>query len=264
MTGYEFTTGPFHNVHWLIDNTEKFYDLKVLPKGGPNKYAAAIKKILECRQWTPTHRLYADHFEAVLRELNIFYVPKQLNPGPAIVFPLRDVRGNYMLGRLKPLYELIIADEVVRYAFLGNTRDTIGPNWLGMSRETTKRIIEQRFVNIVEGPFDYLACRLLAPEIPTLSTGTKNFNDKHVAHLRLLGVKRIYIMFDKDESKEGLEQGHGDLASGALERKYDQQELNIEIKRTHWRGGSSDPSDCLMRVDWAKALKESLDNMRGI
>jgi hypothetical protein len=262
MTGYEFAQGRFQHVPWMIRNTDEFYETKVVPKGFPGKFALTAIRIVESRGWQPTERLFKSQIEDVLRELNYFYVPKQIQPGPAFVFPLRDIQGPYRVARMKPLFDLIINGTPARYAFLGNKHNVLGPNWLGMSPETIGRIIEKRFVCLVEGPFDQLACRLMAPDVPTISTGTKTFNEKHMAYLRLLGVRRVYLMFDNDELREGKQLGAGEIAAERLKGIWTHKlEGLIDIRKL--QPPAADPSDCLKALRSALSLRDTLRNMNG-
>jgi hypothetical protein len=263
MTGKEFRSKPYQNVRWMLDQVEEFYATKVVPRGGPGKFEKTAEVIVKLRGWEPTVRLYAQHMQSVLEELNIIYIPKVLEPGPAILFPLLDVRDHYILARLNPMYAFVIGKGAAKYAFLGNPQDTVGPNWLGMTHATIRRILDCRAAVLVEGPFDLLACRLLAPEVPVLSTGTKTFNEMHITHLRMLGVKDLWIMFDHEEGKTDAVHGAGDSAAAFLARKW-QGVVGDQMRFHHYHPPASDPANCLKRLDWATPLRERLTLMRGI
>jgi 5S rRNA maturation endonuclease (ribonuclease M5) len=237
------------NVPWLLGQVKEFYTTKVAPLGGPPVFEKTAEIVVRERKWGPTESMFRGHLASTLEELNVVYIPKVLQPGPAVLFPMLDVRDRYTLARLWPLYKLLIREEPVKYAFLGNRADTIGPAWLGMSHATIERLIRTQAVVLVEGPFDMLACRLLAPDVPVLSTGTKNWNDMHVAHLRMLGVKTVHVLFDSDEA--------GENASSFLSRKWNAQ-LDGQVAFKTMRCPGPDPSDCLSRREWARALRTDL------
>jgi hypothetical protein len=198
MTGYEFTKGPWQNVRWLLDQVRELY----ATKGSPTLLAKTAEVIIKLRVWEATEHMFRGRMEAVLEELAIVYVPKIMPPGPGILFPMLDVRDRYTLGRFAPMYELRIGNEIAKYAFLGKKADTVGPTWLGMSHATIELILDCRFAVLVEGPFDLLACKLIALDVPVLSTGTKSFNEMHIDHLRMLGCKVLHVMFDNDDAGE--------------------------------------------------------------
>jgi hypothetical protein len=249
MTGYEFTKGPWQNVPWLLDQVRELFASKIEPKGGPTLLAKTAEVVVRLRAWESTEHLFKGRMEAVLEELVIVYVPKIMQPGPGILFPMLDVRDRYTLGRFAPMYELRIGNEIAKYIFLGKKADTIGPTWLGMSHATIELILDCRFAVLVEGPFDQLACRLIAPDVPVLSTGTKTFNEMHITHLLMLGVKVLHLMFDNDDA--------GEKAASYLARTWNAK-LDGRMKVQVQQCPASDPSEALKREASAKQLRNRL------
>ena len=145
----------------------------------------------------------------IISELGIFYVPKQMDPGPAIIFPQRDISGRVSHGKIWPLYPLILHDKPVKYSNLGDKDLVQGPNWFGNTDPTLALAMQTRTVFLVEGFFDLLACRLMWPSTPVLSNGTKSISDDHILYLRLLGVKHIRLAFDNEAPKGDRRSGQG-------------------------------------------------------
>ena len=58
LTGWEFRKGPWQNVEWLIEETEKFYAKNITPKGLGDRFTVACSKIVEHRRWQPSLRLF--------------------------------------------------------------------------------------------------------------------------------------------------------------------------------------------------------------
>jgi hypothetical protein len=81
----------------------------------------------------------------MIRELEIFYVPKQMDPGPCSVFPLEGPSVSF-----------------------GHIDDCI------------RAIGKYQAVCLVEDYFDLLACPLLYPGAPILSTETQSVNQLHI------------------------------------------------------------------------------------
>ena len=82
------------DVNKVISETEALYTRLVAIAPEKNKLALTKAKIIEARGWAPTLRMYDKHFEQVLKQLEFFYVPNRIVPGPAFVFPIRDVDGK--------------------------------------------------------------------------------------------------------------------------------------------------------------------------
>lgn len=213
------------------------------------------QKILEARGWQAALPIIQKNFDRVLTELDCYYVPRQILPGPMIVFPMRDLYGVAARAQTKPLEGSIFA-EGGKYHYLGQkSKEFAGPSWLGHDEGTLKRIIEQRRVVLVEGAFDMLACRLVAPDVPTLSPLTKRLGREHQIYLRMLGVETPYLMFDQDKPKEGYDIGGGELSMRVLQR--DIKEMKVEILYCP----ASDPSNALKLLPKALQLRQLLVNL---
>jgi hypothetical protein len=216
----------------------------------------AQQKIVEARRWAGSLPITKGNFDRVLTELDCFYVPKQLLPGPMIVFPMRDIYGVPTRAQTKPFEGSIMAGSG-KYMYLGlKSKEFAGPSWLGTDPGTLKRIIEQKRAVLVEGAFDMLANRLLAPDIPTICPLTKTLGREHQLYLRMLGVETIYLMFDEDKPKEGYDIGGGLLSSRILQR--DAKDMTVEILRCP----SSDPSKALELFVKATQLQRLLLGLR--
>jgi hypothetical protein len=201
--------------------------------------------------------MYDEHFEAMLEELGIMYLPKQLDPGPGVLFPLRDYRDRLTHAKLHPFYDLVLPSGVSRYAFLGK-KPVVGPNYFGQSDETLRAIARTQQVGLVEGYYDLLACRLILPGVPILSTGTKSINEAHVQYLRLLGVEDVHLMFDNDDPKPGSSMGAGEQAMHYIKAEWERQcPLRFHIHQVP----QSDPAECLRSRQGALQLKRM---MQGI
>ena len=114
MTGYEFSQGEFQNVEWLMKETDLLYE-RIIATHGVTKLHLTRDRIVEARNWKPSLPLISKNFDAVLDEMKIFYVPKAIQPGPAFVFPQRDVFDHFSRARLKPVGDwLMMNGEAVR------------------------------------------------------------------------------------------------------------------------------------------------------
>jgi hypothetical protein len=80
-----------------------------------------------------------------------------------------------------------------------------------------------------------------------LSPLTKKLGDKHVAYLRMLGVKTIYLMYDNEVS------GAGNKSMEIECRKLSEWFTMITLLCP-----ASDPSDCLKSMTVAGKLKRML------
>src|SRR6202041_1882975 len=110
---------------------------------------------------------------------------------------------------------------VAKYGFLGKKDNVPGPHWFGNSDETLRNIARNRSVGLVEGYYDLLACRLMMPGAPILSTGTKTVNESHIQYLRMLGVKDIHLMFDNEAPKGDKDVGAGELSARYIKNEND-------------------------------------------
>ena len=231
------------DVQVLIAETDKLYDRIVQKAPDKTKLALTAQKIIEERQWKESLPLYRDRLEKTIMQLGYFYVPRNMQPGPAFVFPMKSADGKYIRAQTKPLAGSILAHADAKYRYVGKKDDFIGPVWLGNDRETIERIIKSRQVLVVEGPFDLLACRLMAPDCPILSPVSKTLGKEHMIYLSILGVKRLRMMMDNDEA--------GKRAIYGLKRGYNRG-IRIEAVQCP----AHDPSDALMFWTRARQLRE--------
>lgn len=237
------------NVPKITEETDKLYD-RIVAKGGDDKLTLTRKKIIECRGWQDSLYLTKDNFERVLAELGCFYVPKVMDPGPAFVFPVIDTDRECCYAQTKPLDSSVLSGKS-KYRFIGT--DPIGPAWLGNTDETLDRVIETGQVVLVEGPFDLLACRVLIPEAPVMSPLTKRVGKEHQAYLRMLGIERVFLMFDNERPREGHDLGPGNLAM-----VQQSKELSTYFAVRVLLCPSSDPSEALKSGYTAERLKSIL------
>jgi hypothetical protein len=259
MTGYEFTQGQFQDVNWLVEQTDLMYNTKIVPKGGPDKVQATMDKVIALRKWEPALPLIRKNIARVIEEEGIFYVPKQLAPGPCIVFPQMDLYGKPARARVKTFYDLKIKDDIAKYGAIGmKSTEFAGPAWIGNTKMMLERIIKARFVIPMEGPFDYLACRCVAPEAPFLSSGTKTLGIMHLAYLRMLGVKRLPLLFDNEERKTDSDTGQVKL--GAVDTMYTMQRKIENMQVEILLCPAQDPSKCLESYQSARQLQQLLSD----
>jgi hypothetical protein len=251
VAGRSLLQQPDWNVGNIVAETNKLY-ARIVEKGGRDKTRLTTEKIIEARGWEPSLYLFRDNINQVIQELGWFYVPKVMEPGPAFIFPIRDVDGSNKYAQTKPLAGSAMGDKT-KYRFIGIP--PIGPAWLGNQPVMIRTLLQSKQVILVEGAFDLLACRVVAPEIPVLSPLTKRVGNKHLAYLRLLGIKRLYLMFDNELPNAGRDLGAGNLAmiqqSRELSRYFQTQILLCP---------SSDPSEALRSGYAAERLRSILRN----
>lgn len=242
---------PDWNVTNIIAETDKLY-ARIVEKGGRDKITLTKDKIIEARGWEDSLYLFKDNLDPVIEELGWFYVPKIMQPGPAFIFPIRDVDGSNKYAQTKPLAGSALGEKS-KYRFIGDP--PLGPAWLGNQPVIVKRLLHTRQVILVEGAFDLLACRVLAPDIPVLSPLTKRVGEKHLAYLRLLGIKRLYLMFDNELPSAGR-----DLGAGNLAMMRESKELSRYFRTQILLCPSSDPSEALKSGYSAEKLRSILRN----
>jgi len=260
--GKEFTHGPFQNVPYLIEQTALLFDQQIIPKGGPTRFQAAADRAIDHRGWRPTLPLFQANLEPVLRELGVFFVPKQLAPGPGFVFPKFDTTGTPARGKFNPFgWELRIREAPVKYAALGNNMEFKGPPWIGNSDAVLKQAIEHRVVVLVEGPWDAVACRVLAPNVPTLTSETKSMNEAHFIYLKVLGVKKLVYLYD-NESSTKVEGGIGAGKLAAAGMSANAKQFGFETVALNC--ARQDPSKCLTSYEAAISLRNALRISTGI
>jgi hypothetical protein len=205
------------------------------------KESVTVQRIVEARKWGPSLPLYASRFEAAVRQLGCFYVPKVIVPGPAFVFPMRSANGTYPRAQTKPLEGSVLMMEGMKYRYVGDKNRFIGPNWLGNDLDTLRLIVEKRMAMCVEGAFDLLAVRLMCPGYPILSPLTKRLGKHHIAYLRILGVNRLILMYDREQQGEE-----------AMEQQI--RQMNGIINASSATCPQKDPSMALERLNWANGL----------
>jgi hypothetical protein len=244
----------YQDIPKLIAETDKLYE-RIVAKGLPGKLQLTRQKILQERGWSPSLAYTEKNLDPVLSELGCFYIPKVMMPGPIFVFPLRDLDGNYPRAQTKPLEgSSEFGEGKGKYRWIGE--QTSGPSWFGNSPAMIKRIIERRSVILVEGAFDLIAARLLAPDAPLLCPLTKKIGGKHEAYLRMLGVQKLYLMFDNEKPKDAdYDIGMGNLSMRVLSNQIKTMKTEILLCP------SSDPSDALKSLLKARALKSLLTSV---
>lgn len=257
VQGIEFTRGRFQDVRYLIEQTDLLYEQQIIPRGGPTKWQAAADRCIDRRNWRPSLPMIESNLEPIFRELNIFYVPKQLVPGPGFVFPKYDTTGEPTKGKFNPLgWELFLSNTLAKYAALGLNHEFKGPHWIGNSDRVLQAMIRTRSVVLVEGPWDLVACRVISPDIPTITPETKLMNEMHFQYLKALGVARLVYLFDNEYStkREGAA-GAGYAAQTGMSREARKYGFSTETLLCP----KEDPSACLKDRRSALALKNLLN-----
>lgn len=224
---------------WWNDLTElRARTDKVYTKVQRDIWQVTAEKMIQLRGWNcPEEKLIP-----VLKEFGMYYVPKTMVPGPMFVFPEYDVMGRITRAQTKPLHDLFGEG---KYHTLGVKKDAfLGPVWLGNSDRTLSMAVENKFVIVVEGPFDLIAAKVLAPNLPIMSSLTKSLGNQHEEYLKILGIKTVYLLYDNDEA--------GDKSVFWLDKTF-----GIPITKLTCPG--SDPSDCLKSTILKTRLKRVLD-----
>lgn len=214
------------------------------------KLSVTKDKIIEMRKWEQAVKLIEPNFDRVLTDLKITYVPRQIRPGPMVVFPIMDVDGEFNYAQTKPVEGSEFYSESKKYYYLGT--EPIGPRWLGNDPETIRKILKTRSVVVVEGPYDFLACRLVAPDVPVMCPLSKTLGPKHIAYLRLLGVRHLAFMLDNEDS--GVGQKAMAYQSRQVQKLPNVRTSILLVKAT----GGGDPSLCLQTQEGARKLKSQL------
>jgi hypothetical protein len=240
------------DVNRVIEETDVFYNRVAEICPDKAKVPFTKKKIIEARGWAPSLKLYDKHFETVLKQLGFFYVPNRIIPGPAFIFPIRDVDGKLVSAQTKPLETSLLAIPGMKYRYIGDKQNQIGPRWLGNDYATLKKIIDMRKVVVVEGGFDLLAARLMCPDYPIISPLTKVVGRQHQAYLRMLGVTDLFLLYDNEVAKEGEEAGAGNMS--AAQQAATIKTMNVKVLSCP----KSDPSECLKIPVLARELQHML------
>jgi hypothetical protein len=256
MTGIEWYQSWWQDVPLLISETNVIYR-KQIAKGLSDKVTATKKKIISERGWEPCAHLIEKNFSQTLEELNFFYVPKGFLPGPCFVFPQRDLTGAFTRAQTRPLYKVVYNTEegesTAKYCVAGCKKDDFnGPIWLGNDPRTLQMIVELGWVIIVEGPFDLLACRLLCPDTPFLCSMTKNIGERHEDYLRMMGVTKIFLMYDNEAPKAGKDVGAGNLSMWRIQNHIKWCQVDVILSP------AEDASACLKNPVKARLLKSRI------
>lgn len=273
MTSRDFQFGYWQDVPKLISQVDTLYS-RLEAKGKLGKVATTKKRIYEERGWEPSRPIIEKRLDKEIAKLNYFYVPKGFLPGPLFVFPQKDLSGKYPRAQSKPLYQITNTESGIssKYRVIGVSKENFhGPVWLGNDLETLQDIIETRSVMVVEGSFDLLAARLVAPtKFPILSPLTKKLGRSHILYLRMLGVETLYVMFDNERGKfdaDNMEFGQKRDGAGNFAMKKLLLELG-DLSGIHVEDiqcpGKGDPSDALTNFVTARQLKQVLHGVRGI
>jgi hypothetical protein len=230
----------YQNIPEVLKRTETYFgDI------GKDPYRVAAKQVMVERKWKDVD---PNVLIQALRELNYLYLPSKCEPGPMFLFPEYDLEGVPMRAQTKPLYELLPNS---KYVTLGISQtEFMGPVWLGNQDSELQKILDMKFVVVCEGPFDLLALRVAAPEIPSLSSLTKNLSEDHIDYLRMLGVNRIFLMYDNEKTKAG------ERSMVALTKQFGDL---VPIKTLLCPAG--DPSECLENPIKTKALRSILSDL---
>lgn len=150
------------------------------------------QKAVEHREWV----IKESELFGPIKDLQFLYIPKKLFPGPMFVFPEIDTEGK-LRAQTKPLHTMFGPS---KYFSIGTSKEEfLGPIWLGNTPETLAQITKCGYVILVEGPFDILAARAVAPNLPIMCSLTKTIGRQHEEYLRIIGVKTVYLMYDNDE-----------------------------------------------------------------
>ena len=237
----------------VMSETALFYSRMVEKYPEKTVLAVTKEKIIKERNWGSTLNLYESNFDAVLSQLGFVYIPNRIIPGPAFFFPIRDVDGAYPCAQTKPMEGSTLYG-MSKYRFIGEKPK--GPRWLGNDPLTLKRIMATGTVMIQEGGFDILASRLLCPHAPILSPLTKFLGKNHLAYLRMIGVKRLILMYDNEEAKGSKSDGAGNMSMEQQIASIKSLKIIPEVQERICP--LSDPSTCLESPRAAKQLKELL------
>ena len=200
-----------------------------------------LKKAMAFRQWSEA--VPQDRLLQAIEDLEMIYVPNGCGPGPAFLFPVRDVTGEIRRAHLRMVDETVYG---FRYISLVNPEKFIGPGWSGNDEATVEAILQTGEVTLVEGPFDLVALRAAEPRLPSLCSLSKRMSDDHWDYLKILGVEHIYPMFDVEKSRQG---------EAAMERM---EVFHREFQVTPLRCPAKDPSDALKHPAKFEALRRTL------
>lgn len=215
------------------------------------RHEIASERIGNRRGWKPSQTLWRTNLAALLEECGVLYVPKPMFAGPAAVFPLFDHERRLTHLRLNPFYEILGQDgALMKYIKTGKGKDAHDPAMFGQSLQTITAMIKYRSVLFVEGYYDLLACRLLHPDVPVLSTGSKSINDKQRWFCQMAGVRKLHVMFDRDSA--------GETASKIVRHVTAKKERTLNLEVVEHLCPAPDPSAALQDLRSAKGLQALL------
>lgn len=232
----------FQDVPRLRERVGKFYD-KAMELGKSDCHTTTARKIIDLRGWVLSNKHRASLLD-VCRELDVFYVPQAFLPGPCYVFPCLDVDGGVRRAQTKPLHQTYVTS---KYMPLGP--HPLGPQWFGLSDLVFSRLMTTKSAVLVEGPFDLVAARTVCPEANVLTVLTKGMSDTHAEFLELIGVERIYPMFDNEKNERG------DESARYIERTYGDR-FDIQLLKCP----AHDPSDALKNHTRTRMLRDILSS----
>jgi hypothetical protein len=239
-----------YNVPELLSTVDAKFEEAAAKGKTYTKLSVTKDKIIAMRGWEDTVSLFEKNFDQVLTDYRITYVPRQIPPGALVLFPCRDVDDEWKFAQTKPLESSDLYHPDHKYHFIG--QKPLGPPWLGSIPQDLQRILEHRTVIVVEGAFDFLACKFLLPLAPVLCPLTKRLSEKHIVYLRMLGVRDLIFMYDNEISQQGQ-------IAAARESKQMSQLPDVRTRIMRIAGGG-DPAQALQSYRTATQLRQQLNS----
>ena len=225
----------------IIAETKLIYQRLVERYPEKTLEASTIQRIMQERHWEESLPIYESRFRDVITRLGCFYIPKKSSPARHSSSPCAPLMG--LIPVLKPSRwrEAPCGVRTENTSMLGIRKSASVRDWLGNDPETIKQIIETQSVMCVEGPFDLVAMRLICPSFPIISPLTKKVGKNHIAYLRILGVKRLLLMYDNEvQGEESMEM----------------QQRNIKVMRViTCECTKKDSSKALEKYEWTRDLQ---------
>jgi 5S rRNA maturation endonuclease (ribonuclease M5) len=253
VNSFELFTSPAHTdpAGFAASVSEWWDEFAVQKPEERSRHQIASERIEKARGWKPSQPLFGSNLAPFLEELGVFYVPKPISIGPAVAFPLYDHERRLTHLRLNPLYELKGSDgNRMKYVKTGKLKDQHDPGLFGQSIQTITNMIKHRSVIFVEGYYDLIACRLMHPGAPVLSTGSKSISDKHRWYCQMAGVRTLHVMLDRDKA--------GETASKIIRHVVAKKERGLSLEVVEHLCPAPDPSAALQDLRSAKSLKALL------
>jgi hypothetical protein len=168
---------------------------------------------------------------------------------------LRDYKGTINYAQTKPLEgSPLSGDGKFKYHYIGE--EPKGPRWFGNTPEMLQKVVNSSLLIVVEGPFDLLAARLVAPIAPIMSPLTKTLGKEHIAFIRMLGIKKLILLYDneKPDLAKGKKLGAGNAAA-KIQVKEVQEACEGRVSVESMTCPASDPSKALENFEDAEQLK---------